>query len=246
MKRVDGREPDQMREVKIAAGVLRHAEGSAMVEVGATKVICAATLQDRVPPHVVGTGRGWLTAEYAMLPRSSAQRIPRDGVRGNVAPRSTEIQRIVGRVLRSVFNLDKLGERTIIIDCDVIEADGGTRTASITGGFVALALAVRRLRAQSKVGVGLIADFAAATSVGIVEGQPVLDLCYLEDAQAEVDMNVAASGSGRFIEIQSTAEKTAFSRDELDRLLDLAQSGIAQLVKIQKEVLGIESFAEGN
>ncbi|MFP4380050.1 MAG: ribonuclease PH [Candidatus Sumerlaeia bacterium] len=242
MKRVDKRESDQMRDVKITANPLRHAEGSAMIEVGETKVLCAATVQDRVPPHCFGSGKGWLTAEYAMLPRSSAQRVARDGVKGKVASRSTEIQRLIGRVLRSVFRLDKFGERTVIIDCDVIEADGGTRTASITGGFVALALAMQKLRADQKVGANLITDFAAAISVGIVEGQPVLDLCYLEDAQAEVDMNIACTGASHFIEVQGTAEGAVFNRSQLNTLLDLSQKGCAELVEIQKEALGIDSF----
>jgi ribonuclease PH len=243
MIRVDKRESNQMREVKITPNPLRFAEGSALIEIGATKVLCAATVQDSVPPHCYGTGRGWLTAEYAMLPRSSAQRVPRDGVKGKVAARSSEIQRLIGRVLRSVFRLDKFGERTLIIDCDVIEADGGTRTASITGGFVAMALAMRKLREQQKVGASMISDFASAISVGIVEGRPVLDLCYLEDAQAEVDMNVACVGAGDFIEVQGTGENAVFSRSQLNTLLDLAQEGCRQLVDIQKEILGVETFA---
>ena len=244
MKRVDGREPEMLREVKIEPNPLRYAEGSALIEVGCTKVLCAATFQETVPPHCFGTGRGWLTAEYAMLPRSSAQRITRDGVRGKIGGRSHEIQRLIGRALRSVFRLDKFGERTIVIDCDVIEADGGTRTAAITGGFVALALAMRRLREERKVGAGLITDFLGAVSVGVVEGRPVLDLCYLEDAQAEVDMNVAATGSGQFIEVQGTAEHKPFDRSQLNMMLDLAQLGIAELIEAQKRILGIESFTE--
>jgi ribonuclease PH len=242
MKRVDGRDPTALRQVKITPSLLRFAQGSALVEIGATKVLCAATMAENVPPHCLGTGRGWLTAEYAMLPCSSAQRIPRDGVRGKIGGRSHEIQRVIGRSLRSVFRLDKFGERTILIDCDVIEADGGTRTASITGAFVALALAMRRLRDERKVAAGLITDFLAAVSVGIVEGQAVLDLCYLEDAQAEVDMNVACTGSGRFVEVQGTSEAAPFDRAQFDGLLDLAQTGIAQLVSTQKEILGVESF----
>jgi ribonuclease PH len=231
--------------VKVTPNPLRFPAGSALIEMGATKVLCAATVLENVPSHCLGSGRGWLTAEYAMLPCSSAQRIPRDGVRGRIGGRSHEIQRLIGRALRSVFRLDKFGERTVLIDCDVVEADGGTRTAAITGGFVALALAMRRLREERKVGAGLIADFLAAVSVGIVEGRPVLDLCYLEDAQAEVDMNVAATGAGHFIEIQGTSEGVPFDRAQLDALIELAQSGIAQLVAIQKEVLGVETLAEG-
>jgi len=245
MQRVDKRQPEQMREVKITPNPLRYAEGSALIEIGATKVLCAATLQETVPPHCIGTGRGWLTAEYAMLPRSSAQRIPRDGVRGKIGGRSHEIQRLIGRVLRSVFDLNKFGERTFIIDCDVIEADGGTRTASVTGGFVALALAVRQLREKQKVGANLIRDFIAAISVGIVEGQPVLDLCYLEDAQAEVDMNVAMTGAGHFVELQGAAEKTHFTRSQLDALIALGETGCRRLIQLQKEILGVQSFNNG-
>ena len=231
-----------MREIKITPNVRRYAEGSVMIEVGETKVLCAASLQDRVPPHRLGSGKGWLTAEYAMLPRSSAQRITRDGVRGKINGRSQEIQRLIGRVLRTAFRMDKFGERTMIVDCDVIEADGGTRTAAITGGFLALALAVRKLREERKTSAALLTDFVAATSVGVVEGQPALDLCYLEDSQAEVDMNVACTGAGRFIEVQGTAEATPYDRGELDAMLDMAQAGCAQLVAAQKEILGIESF----
>lgn len=242
MKRVDGRDPDQMREVKITPNPLRFPHGSALIEVGATRVLCAATLEERVPPHCLGKGRGWLTAEYAMLPASSAQRIKRDGVQGKVNARSQEIQRLVGRALRSIFRMDKFGERTMIIDCDVIEADGGTRTASITGSFVALALALKKLREERKIGAGLITDFLAATSVGIVEGQSVLDLCYLEDAQAEVDMNIVATGAGKYVELQGTAESQPFDRAQLDEMLALGQAGCAQLIALQKQILGIESF----
>ncbi|HUT25917.1 MAG TPA: ribonuclease PH [Sumerlaeia bacterium] len=244
MKRIDGREPDQMRQVKITPGLLRHPPGSALIEIGETKVLCAATVSDRVPAHRAGTGRGWLTAEYAMLPASSAARIARDGVRGRIASRSQEIQRLIGRALRSVFRMEKFGERTMQIDCDVIEADGGTRTASITGAFVALALAVRRMREEGQAGPSLVTDFLSSTSVGIVEGRPVLDLCYLEDAQAEVDMNVVCAGSGGIVEVQGTGEKTSFDRAQLDALLDLAQAGCKRLTAIQKEILGVESFGE--
>lgn len=242
MIRVDGRDAAQMRDVRITINPLRHPEGSAMVEVGGTRVLCAATCQDTPPPHRKGTGLGWLSAEYAMLPGCSAQRVPRDGMKGKVAPRSSEIQRLVGRVLRSVFRMDKFGERTIIIDCDVIEADGGTRTAAITGGFVALALAVRKLRADGRTAAALLTDFVAATSVGIVEGVPVLDLCYLEDSQAGVDMNVAVTGAGKFVEVQGTAEGHAFERGQLDAMLDLAQAGCARLIAAQKEALGCETL----
>ncbi|HBF34841.1 TPA: ribonuclease PH [Candidatus Sumerlaeota bacterium] len=244
MIRVDKREPAQMRELKITPNPLRNAEGSALIEIGGTKVLCAATLDEKAPPHLKGSGTGWLTAEYAMLPRSSAQRIPRDGMRGKVNARSQEIQRLVGRTLRSVFRMEKFGERTMIIDCDVIEADGGTRCASITGGFVALALALRALRSRNKVGAGLLTDFASAISVGIVEGQPVLDLCYIEDSQADVDMNLAATSAGNIIEIQGTAEKVPYNRAQLNELLDLGFLGCNQLIAAQKEILGINDIAE--
>lgn len=244
MIRVDKRDPAQLRNVLITPNPLRNAEGSALIEMGGTKVLCAATFDEKAPPHLIGKGTGWLTSEYAMLPRSSAQRIPRDGVRGKVNARSQEIQRLIGRVLRSIFRTEKFGERTIIIDCDVIEADGGTRCASITGGFVALALALRALRQRQKVGAGLLTDFVSAVSVGIVEGQPVLDLCYLEDAQADVDMNIAATGAGNLVEIQGTAEKTPYSRVQLNELLDLGFAGCNQLIAAQKAALGINNISE--
>lgn len=242
MQRVDGRSPDQTREIEIIPNPLRYAEGSAEIRVGATRVLCAATVDERVPPHRIGSGQGWVTAEYAMLPRSSPQRVVRDGVRGKIGGRSQEIQRLIGRALRAVFRMDKFGERTLILDCDVIEADGGTRTASITGAFVAAGLAMARLREDNKVGAKIIKDFVSAISVGIVEGVPVLDLCYLEDAQAEVDMNVVMTGAGRFVEVQGTAEGEAFDRDELNAMLDLAAEGNRQLVDLQKEILGVDSF----
>lgn len=244
MKRVDKRETDQLRPVSIETNPLRHAEGSTLIQMGETKVLCAVTLNEQVPGHCVGTGRGWLTAEYAMLPRCSAQRITRDGIRGKINGRSQEIQRLIGRVLRTVFNLDKFGERSLIIDCDVIEADGGTRTASITGAFVALVLAMRKLREEQKVQLNLVRDFLSAVSVGVVEGRPVLDLCYLEDAQAETDMNVAMTGAGHFVEIQGTAEQAAFSRSQLDTMLSLAQTGCEHLIAAQKEALGIDSLQD--
>ena len=238
MIRVDGREPDQMRPVRIQPDYLEFAEGSVLIEVGKTRVICTATLENRVPPHVYGTGKGWLTAEYAMLPRSSPQRIQRDGVRGKISGRSHEIQRLIGRCLRTIFDMDRFGERTMLIDCDVLQADGGTRTAAITGAYVALGLALKRLRKEKKVNVNLLKDHLAAISVGIVEGQPVLDLCYLEDAQAEVDMNVVLTGEDKFVEIQGTAETGPFDQDQLGKMTDLARSGARQLIEIQKEILG--------
>ena len=240
MIRVDGRAPNQMREVKITPDFLENAEGSCLIEVGKTKVICTATVDNRVPPHVHGTGRGWITAEYAMLPRSSSQRIVRDGVRGRIGGRSHEIQRLIGRTMRTVFDLKRFGERTVILDCDVIQADGGTRCASVTGAFVALGLAMERLRQQNKMSIQPLKDYVAAISVGIVESAKVLDLCYLEDAQAEVDMNVVLTGAGKFVEIQGTAESEPFAFDELCELHTLADEGIAQLIQMQREILKLE------
>jgi len=240
--RVDGRSADELRPVKITTDYIKHAEGSALIEVGDTRVICTATLENRVPQHAKDLNQGWLKAEYAMLPRSANERVTRDIVRGHLSGRSAEIQRMIGRTLRSVVNLEKLGERTFIVDCDVIQADGGTRTAAVTGAFVALASAVAKLRARNQIGKGIIRDFVAAVSVGIVEGQPVLDLCYLEDAAAQVDMNVAMTGSGRFVEIQGTAESEPFDSEQMARLLELARTGIANLVEKQKEALGTDEL----
>ena len=236
--RVDGRLPDQLRSIKITPDVLQFAEGSCMIECGLTRVLCSATLDNKVPPHVIGSGQGWVTAEYAMLPRSSKQRIPRDAVKGQVNGRSQEIQRLTGRCLRAIANLPSLGERMFIVDCDVLQADGGTRTAAITGGFVALALAMKKLIRQNQMGKILLRDYLAAVSVGIVEGRPALDLCYLEDAQAEVDMNVVMTGAGNYVEIQGTAEKQSYSPAQLQEMLALARTGIAQLIEIQKAALG--------
>lgn len=238
MIRVDSRTPDQMRPVRIEPNYMEYAEGSVLIEVGKTRLICTATVENRVPPHVFGTGKGWLTAEYAMLPRSSAQRIQRDGVRGSIGGRSHEIQRLIGRSLRTVFDMEKFGPRTMVIDCDVIQADGGTRTAAITGSFVALGLALARLRREGKVNIPLLEDYLTAVSVGIVEGQAVLDLCYLEDAQAETDMNVVLTGQGKFVEIQGTAESEPFGDGQLAEMLALARSGSRRLAELQKEILG--------
>lgn len=238
MIRVDGRSTGELRPVRITRDYMEYAEGSVLIEVGKTRVICTATVDNRVPPHVFGTGKGWLTAEYAMLPRSSAQRIQRDGVKGKISGRSHEIQRLIGRALRTVFDMDKFGPRTMIVDCDVVQADGGTRTASITGAFVAVGLALERLRKEGKVNIPLLRDYVAAVSVGVVEGAPVLDLCYLEDAQAHTDMNVVLTGQNKFVEIQGTAESEPFGDDELAQMLDLARSGIHQLIDRQKEALG--------
>jgi ribonuclease PH len=238
--RIDGRATNQLRPVKITPNFLDYAEGSCLIEIGKTRVICTATVENKVPPHVYGTGKGWITAEYAMLPRSSNQRIVRDGVRGKIGGRSHEIQRLIGRALRSVFALDRFGERTVILDCDVLQADGGTRCASITGAFVALGLAMEKLRQNGKMNIQPIKDYLAAVSVGIVEGTPVLDLCYLEDAQAAVDMNVALTGSDEFVEIQGTAEAKPFSLETLLEMHSLAAEGIHQLIQLQKDVLKLE------
>ena len=240
--RVDGREPGAMRSIVIKPNYLKYAEGSVYIAVGETQVICSATVENRVPPHLKDQGEGWVTAEYAMLPRSSKIRIVRDGYRGYIGGRSHEIQRLIGRSLRSVVDLSGLGERTIIVDCDVIQADGGTRTTAVTGGFVAMTLALKRLYDGKKIGKMLVRDFLAGVSVGIVEGRAVLDLCYLEDAQAEVDMNVVITGSGKMVEVQGTAEKTPFSEKQMMELLELARSGIDQLIREQKEALGLESL----
>jgi len=236
--RVDGRTPDQKRPVKITPGYAKYAEGSALIEAGDTVVLCTATVENRVPPHLRDMGQGWVTGEYAMLPRSSKQRITREVTKGHVGGRTYEIQRLIGRSLRAVTDMRKLGERTITVDCDVIQADGGTRTAAITGGFVALALAVRTLQNAGNAGHGVLLDYLAATSVGIVEGRAVLDLNYIEDSQAEVDMNLIMTGAGNFVELQGTAERQAFGNDMLQEMLTLGRQGIDELVKLQKDILG--------
>lgn len=235
--RSDGREWDQLRPVKITRGIMKYAEGSALIETGETKVLCTATFEDRVPPFLKDTGKGWVTAEYSMLPRSTKERITRDSVRGKIGGRSHEIQRIIGRALRSVIDLGKLGERSITIDCDVLQADGGTRTASITGAFVALSDAALNLIRQGVISENPIVDFIAAVSVGIVGGKPALDLNYEEDSKAEVDMNVAMTGSGLLVEVQGTAEGKPFSKRSLNALMKLSEKGISELIEKQKEIL---------
>ncbi|MEO8376259.1 MAG: ribonuclease PH [Candidatus Sumerlaeota bacterium] len=239
--RIDGRKADELRDVKFTPNFLRFAEGSVLVEWGKNKIICSATVEQRVPPYMVGSGNGWVTAEYAMLPRSAKQRIQRDGARSGANGRSIEIQRLIGRSLRAIVNLSAFGERTIMLDCDVIESDGGTRTASITGSFVALALAVERLREDQQIGkdAKILKDYLAAVSVGVVEGKPVLDLNYLEDSAAHTDMNVVLTGRGNFVEIQGTAEKEAFPQEALDQMLAMARSGIATIVERQRAILGL-------
>jgi ribonuclease PH len=238
MKRVDGRRTDEPRPVTITPHFLRHAEGSALIQVGDTKVICAATLEDKVPPFLKGAGSGWVTAEYGMLPRSSKERIPRESTKGRVSGRTQEIQRLIGRSLRAVVDLKKLGERTIWIDCDVLQADGGTRTASISGAFVALSLALRAAKTAGTLHTIPLRDHVAATSVGIVGDELLLDLNYQEDSKADVDMNVVMTGSGHLVEVQGTAESRPFTQDAFLDMLELATGGIEQLVSIQREILG--------
>ena len=237
MSRIDGRAPGELRPVKITRDYLKFAEGSVLIEVGDTKVICTASCEERVPPFLAGTGGGWLTAEYSMLPASTSERMQRESARGKLGGRTHEIQRLIGRSLRAVVDLSALGARTIVIDCDVIQADGGTRTASITGAYVALSDAVSSLIDRGAISTSPIMDSLAAVSVGVVKGSPLLDLCYAEDSVADVDMNVVMTGKGSFIEVQGTAEAVAFSRESLDGLLDYASSGIAQLTDIQLSTL---------
>jgi ribonuclease PH len=236
--RPDNRSANQLRPTKLTPNYLPQAEGSVFIEVGRTRVICTASVEDRVPPFLRNTGKGWVTAEYGMLPRATNTRTPREASAGKVGGRTQEIQRLIGRSLRSVTNMYALGERTIWIDCDVIQADGGTRTASITGAFVALALALENLRGRDALKTIPLSDYVAATSVGIVDGEPLLDLAYEDDSRAEVDMNVIKTGDGRFVEIQGTAEALPFGRDALMVLLDLADVGIRQLIALQREVVG--------
>ncbi|MFA5370787.1 MAG: ribonuclease PH [Sideroxydans sp.] len=231
------RQPEQLRSICITRHYTKHAEGSVLIECGDTKVICTASVEDRVPPHKKGSGEGWVTAEYGMLPRSTGSRMSREAAKGKQSGRTQEIQRLIGRSLRAVVDLGKLGEYTIQIDCDVIQADGGTRTASITGAFVALHDAVSGLMDKGLVKENPLKDFVAAISVGIFEGKPVLDLDYAEDSACDTDMNVVMLGSGYFVEVQGTAEGHPFSHEEMDALLALAKSGIAQLVEKQRAVL---------
>ena len=236
--RSDGRSPLQLRPTTLTPAFTMHAEGSILIESGRTRVICTASVEDRVPPFLRNTGKGWVTAEYGMLPRATSTRTQREATAGKVGGRTQEIQRLIGRSLRSVMKLNELGERTVWIDCDVIQADGGTRTAAITGGFVALALALQRMRAAGQIKTMPVADYVAATSVGIVSGTPLLDLAYDEDSKADVDMNVVKTGDGRFIEVQGTAEGPPFERQALDKLIALADAGIAELVALQRTIIG--------
>ncbi|TPG71395.1 ribonuclease PH [Brevibacillus laterosporus] len=236
--RLDGRSSDQLRPVKITRNYIKHAEGSCLIEVGDTKVICTATLEEKVPPFMRNGGKGWITAEYSMLPRATETRNARESSRGKVGGRTMEIQRLIGRALRSVVKLEAMGERTIWLDCDVIQADGGTRTASITGAFVAMVDAMNRLVTAGTWKELPITDFLAATSVGVVDGKPVLDLNYKEDSSAMVDMNVIMTGAGKYVELQGTGEESPFSTEELMQLLALGQKGVQDLIELQKEVLG--------
>jgi ribonuclease PH len=236
--RDDGRLAEQLRPTRLTPNYLIHAEGSVLVEAGRTKVICTASVEDRVPPFRRNTGKGWVTAEYGMLPRATTTRTQREASAGRVGGRTQEIQRLIGRSLRAVTRLDELGERTITLDCDVIQADGGTRTASITGAFVALVLALARMREQDLIRTMPVQDYVAATSVGIVGGEPMLDLAYSEDSRADVDMNIVKTGNGAYIEVQGTAEALPFGREVLNRMLDIADTGIRQLVALQRGFIG--------
>ena len=235
--RADGRKERQLRAIVITPSYIKHADGSVLIEMGDTRVICTAKLEDRVPPFLRNSGKGWITAEYGMLPSSSQVRISREAARGRIGGRTHEIQRLIGRSLRAIADLEGLGERTVWIDCDVIQADGGTRTASITGAYVALVEAARRWMKQGAFQGDLIKDSVAAVSVGIVNGKALLDLTYGEDSQAEVDMNFVMTGSGKFVEVQGTAESAPFTKKGLERMAEIAQQGIRELLKTQKKVL---------
>jgi len=241
MARIDGRKHDELRPVRITRNYIKHAEGSVLIEVGQTKVICTASIEDKVPKFMEDEGQkregGWITAEYSMLPRSTSTRNIRESARGKIGGRTQEIQRLIGRSMRAVVDLRLIGERTIWIDCDVIQADGGTRTSSITGSFIALWDACTYLRDKKMIKEMPIADFIAATSVGIVSGEAMLDLCYVEDSKADVDMNIVMTGKGKFVEIQGTAEAFPFTRDDANKLIDLAENGIQRLISLQRKML---------
>lgn len=236
MTRIDGRAFDELRRIKITKDFVKHAEGSCLMECGLTRVVCTASIEGSVPPFLKSSGTGWVTAEYGMLPRSTGTRMQRE--KTLTSGRTLEIQRLIGRSLRGVIDLKQLGERTIKIDCDVIQADGGTRTAAITGGFIALALALDKIKKQNLIEGAPLTDYVAAVSVGIRQGQPLLDLNYEEDSGADMDMNVVMVGSGKFVEVQGTAEREPFSKKEMDRLLDLAGRGIRELIVLQEKCVG--------
>ncbi len=236
--RAGSRKPSDLRPVKITRNFIKHAEGSVLIEMGDTKVICTASIEEKVPPFLKGSGKGWITSEYAMIPRSSQDRIPRESSKGKLGGRTHEIQRLIGRSLRAVVDLDSLGERTLWIDCDVIQADGGTRTASITGSFIALADAFTLIKKKGLIKKIPIKDYLAAISVGRINGEVYLDLDYSEDSTAQTDMNVVMTGKEQFVEIQGTAEKGSFSREDLDQFLIYAKKGILELIDLQKELIG--------
>jgi ribonuclease PH len=236
--RNDGRQPDKLRPVTITRRYIKRAEGSVLIEVGDTRVICTASVENKVPPFLRNSGQGWITAEYGMLPRSTDSRMQREASRGKISGRTQEIQRLIGRSLRAVVDLTKIGERTIWLDCDVIQADGGTRTASITGACIALFDALTYMRKNNDINTMPLKDFVAATSVGIVNGQVLLDLNYHEDSKAQVDMNIVMTGSGKFVEIQGTAEDEPFSEEQMQTMMSLAKSGISELIQIQRSYLG--------
>lgn len=240
--RCDGRKKDQVRSAKITRNYIKHAEGSVLIEVGDTKVICTASIEDKVPPFLKGSGEGWITAEYNMLPRSTTTRKARDISRLKIDGRTMEIQRLIGRALRSVVDLKALGEKTLWVDCDVIQADGGTRTTSISGAFIALVDAINTLHKAKPFKVYPIRKFVAATSVGILDNEKILDLCYEEDSNAKVDMNVIMTNEGEFVEVQGTGEESPFTRAELNELLDLGEKGIKQMIQIQKEALKLDAL----
>jgi ribonuclease PH len=240
MLRNDGRAPDALRPVKMTTGYLMTAEGSVLIEVGNTRVLCAASVDEMVPNFLRNSGRGWVTAEYSMLPRATVERSPREVTKGRPSGRTMEIQRLIGRSLRAVVDMEALGERTLIIDCDVLQADGGTRTASITGGYVALALATQKMLEFGRLKRNPLRDQVAATSVGIVEGTALLDLCYEEDSQAEVDVNVVLTGAGEFVELQATGEKSTFREERLAEMIVFARKGMLDLFAAQRVALGVK------
>jgi ribonuclease PH len=240
MERIDGRMADEKRNVKVNRDYTRYAEGSVLIEVGNTRVLCTASIDEKVPPFLKGLGEGWITCEYGMLPRSTQVRRTRESTKGNVDGRTMEIQRLIGRSLRSIVDLKAIGEMTIWIDCDVIQADGGTRTASITGAFIALVDAINKIGKRAHFEGYPVTDFVAAISVGIVNGEVLLDLCYEEDSNAEVDMNLVMTQSGQMVEVQGTGEKAPFSKEDMGIMMELAEKGIRELIDMQKEALGEE------